>query len=545
MSFDTGRFRRRSSSSGRIVAPALIALAALTVLLLWTQPDVVTASADTRPARLLTPGNVLQPPATAQAIASEEEARARCGTACHKFPPPELLPRTAWRAELISMMLIQEGIPEPAGAAAVIPLPPDWLRLLRYYESRAPEALPAPDPWPPVQTALPFRTHTLVPHKERSEPPAIASVRFLDLDRDGAPELLASDMRDGRIVAAKPAADLTLTTIATLRHPAHIDMVDLDKDGRQDLLVADLGSFPPGDHQDGAVYWLQRQRDGRFTTIALAKGLARTADARAADFDRDGDLDVILAVFGWRRTGSVILLENQTRDWTAPRFIAKALDARTGAIHVPVGDLQQDRRPDFVALLAQEHESVVAFLATSRTLEFKPETIYAAPHPNWGSSGIELVDLDKDGDLDVLLTHGDTFDDFRVKPYDGIMWLENRGTYPFTPRALATLPGAHRALATDLDLDGDLDIVATAMVAGGGGEFEPTLASVVWLEQTRRGVFERRTLEMGRPYHATMDVADYDGDGDPDLAVGWFAPDKPIKVWLEIWENLAKSRAGQ
>jgi hypothetical protein len=346
-----------------------------------------------------------------------------------------------------------------------------------------------------------------------------------------------------------------LRTVATLRSPGHIEMVDLDRDGRQDLLVADLGTLQPADHDKGAVHWLRRQADGAdgmFTTVTIADKLPRVADARAADFDGDGDLDVIAAAFGWRRTGSVLLFENQSSKGSSgnaknsgnansvPRFVARTIDARSGAIHVPVADLNKDGRPDVVSLLAQEHETVVAYVNTGKGLAFKTETIYAAPHPNWGSSGIELVDLDADGDLDVLMTHGDTFDDFILKPYHGILWLENRGGFPFTPHPLATLPGAQRAQTADLDGDGDLDIIATAMVAG-SGDVQPTLPSLVWLEQVRAGVFERRTLEVGTPYHATLDIADVDGDGDQDLAVGWFALMKPVEGFLDLWENLRVS----
>ena len=111
---------------------------------------------------------------------------------------------------------------------------------------------------------------------------------------------------------------------------------------------------------------------------------------------------------------------------------------------------------------------MVAFLRTGRSLEFTARTLYAAPHPNWGASGIDLVDLDRDGDTDVLMTHGDSFDDNLLKPYHGIQWLENTGGLRFREHRLATLPGAHRAQAADLDGDGDLDIVGVALVANEG-----------------------------------------------------------------------------
>jgi hypothetical protein len=502
-----------SFSPGRLAA--LVFALSVTCTFLRTPPDSAAST---------------QTPSSTTA-ASADEVRARC-IVCHAVPEPDILPKAAWRDELARMMLIQEGVPEPAGAIGMIPLPPDWRRILRFYQERAPEKLPDPQPWPSVDNRLGFVRRNLALPKGGAA--AVANVRFLDIDGDRKLDIVASDMRSGQVVAGLAKSDFALGPLAKLRHPAHIEQVDLDKDGIEDLLIADLGSFLPADHQEGAVYWLRGTRKG-FRPVVLASGLGRVADVRAADFDGDGDLDVIAAVFGWRRTGGITLLENRTIKWASPVFVARVVDKRTGSIHVPIADLNKDGRPDFVALLAQEHESVVAFVNNGKNLEFTPQTIYAAPHPNWGSSGIDLVDMDRDGDQDVLMTNGDAFDDFIVKPYHGVQWLENTGSYPYVPHWLAQLPGAHRAQGADVDGDGDLDIVASVMIAG--GEMRTQMASLVWLEQVQPGAFERRTLEAGTPYHATLDVGDFNGDGKPDLAVGWFWVDQSVPGWIDLWSR--------
>jgi hypothetical protein len=190
---------------------------------------------------------------------------------------------------------------------------------------------------------------------------------------------------------------------------------------------------------------------------------------------------------------------------------------------VPVTDLDGDGRLDFVVLVSQEHEVVEAFL--NRGDQFERVPLFAAPDPSWGSSGIELTDFDGDGDQDVLYTAGDAFDSYLIKPWHGIWLLRNEGGLKFQAQQIAALPGVHRALAADLDQDGDQDIAACAMVPARALQAQPgtPMQSVIWLEQTADGAFARHVISAERPIHAAMTVLDADSDGDMDLAAGCFA----------------------
>jgi hypothetical protein len=488
-----------------------------------------------------------QSPAPAATPADEQHARTAC-TGCHAFPPADILPRSSWRDEIVRMMFIRENRLPPVGPPGLayrnVQLPPDMQQALAYYESRAPDRLPLPEAWPdPAASPLRF-TRSSMTMAGMPDTPAVSHVQLVDFDGDGRLDVLGTDMRQGVVFVGRPGpAPSPLTTIASIPHPARVTLADVDGDGTRDLLVGDMGEFFPADHTKGAVIWLRGLGSGKFGAFWL-DGWPRVADVQSADFNGDGRNDLAVAAFGWRKTGMIAILENQSGGAAQPAFTSHTIDKRAGGITVLPIDLNGDKRTDFVTLLAQEHETVVAFINTGG-FAFEQKVIYAAPHPNWGSSGIQLVDLDGDRDVDVLFTHGDTFDDGIVKPYHGIQWLENTGGYPFRDRRLASMPGVHSARAADLDGDGDMDVVAGALLAGGADVDEKTLPALAWLEQTDPGVFVRHTIEMGTPRHASIDLGDVDDDGDIDIVAGNFSVGPRAGGWVDVWINGRERREPQ
>lgn len=460
---------------------------------------------------------------------------------CHAFPPPGSFPKVLWEQEVRqAFALARERDPELKDA-------PSFDEALRYFERRAPEGFPAPDSNtidPNSSARFKATGYPLAGHRPL---PGVSNVAAARLSPPHERVVTVCDMRNGFVLLLDLAGSRRdFIKIADLPHPARAEPVDLDGDGLMDLIVADLGSLMPGDHRKGQVVWLRRNPDSAtYEPVVIARGLPRVADVRPADFDGDGDLDLIVAAFGWRNEGEILYLENKTTDWSGPRFEASILLKKAGAIHVPIVDLNEDGHPDFVALVSQEHEQIIAFL-NDGSGGFRQEILFAALDPAYGSTGIQLVDFDQDGDLDVLYTNGDSLDSHLIKPYHGVQWLENEGHFPFRPHFLAAMPGVHRAIATDLDGDGDLDVVACAFLPNAhfSSSANLQLDSLMWLEN-RGEQFVRRSLELRHWDHASLDVADVDEDGHPDILVGNFTIDgipgpivlPPMPDWITIWQN--------
>jgi VCBS repeat protein len=450
--------------------------------------------------------------------AMESRVEAFCSD-CHAMPNADSFLRQAWHDE------VQRGYQFYAKSGRNDLDPPPMHLTVAYFQSRARDEMVFPKH---VEAETELRATFAVEQRTLNQdvdiPPAVSHIRWTSLEPEGPPVLLVSDMRFGYVGAVDlHDQHLPPRILARLNCPCHIEPCDLDGDQAIDLVVADLGSIAAADHDRGRVVWLRRRdTDSSFEEIVLASGFGRVADVQPSDLDADGDLDLIVADFGHFRTGKIVILRNVAEAGERPRFKPEEIDPRPGTIHVPPHDFNRDGLPDFVALVSQEYESVDAFINRGDG-QFRLQTLWAAPSLTFGSSGIELVDMDQDDDMDILYTNGDTFDNSYVNASHGIQWLENLGGLEFDYHRLTDMTGAYCALAGDIDLDGDLDVIAAASlprhVLPSGVKTE-TLPSILCLEQTQPGVFVRHTLETGFPRHATIELADFDGDGDLDLAAG-------------------------
>lgn len=499
----------------------------------WTQNEKPTpANGSTNPKGMTTSTKPIDPQ-------KAEQIEEFCSI-CHVAPRADYFPKHAWHDAVDRAF----GFWVETGRSDV--RPPAMADVVRYYRDRAPEKLEFPVP---KRSDQPFGSRFERTDYDRASGenhPAIATVRWLKLNDDSPGLFVTCDMHLGEIRAFDPRRPADGgKTLGTGKNPCRSEAVDLDADGAIDLLVADLGSLTAADHHDGRVLWLKQSAlEGTWRTIELVKNLGRTADMRAADFDGDGDLDVAVAEFGWHKTGSVFWLEAKDLAAEPPVFERHELDPRQGAIHLPIVDLNGDGKPDILALMSQDYEEVLAWINQGDGT-FVRHVVSERQEPSFGSSGIEPVDLDGDGDLDLLYTNGDTFDSHLAKPYHGVQWLENTGTMPFKMHRLADMIGAYRAAAADLDGDGDQDIVV-------GGFLPEELVdrpplddhdSLVILEQTAPGKYARHALTQGRFNHTSLDVADFDGDGRPDIVVGHFqAKQEQTRPRISVWWNRGPAR---
>jgi FG-GAP-like repeat len=475
--------------------------------------------------------------------ASTTRVRTACST-CHVFPQPDILPREYWPVAVRGMFQI-------AGRRGIT-IPVSLDRAMAWYVFQAPEQLP---PAPGRTDAGPGRTRwEREPWRPDDVPvageqrPAVTHVQMASLLGGSGLDVLVSDVSTNRVYALRPyAPEKKAVVVGTVPNPGRLAVTDLDRDGKPDLVVAALGQLAPTNDPVGSVVWFRRTGPETFQPAVLADSLGRVADVRAVDLTNDGRTDLLVAVFGWMQNGGLLWLENTGGEPDHPAFVRHVLDARPGFTDVRAVDLNRDGRLDVVALIAQEFQQVMVYWAGDDG--YRPETVYQAPNPDWGYTGLEVSDFTGNGYPDIIVTNGDNLDLTVAKPFHGVGLLENLGDGRFEYRHITSMYGAHRAVPVDLAGDGQPGLLVSAWLPPSVVERAPApREALIWLERVGPTRLVRRVLKSEGVDHMTMAVGDATGDGRPDIALGSMDlgvvdpaqahRGPPLTSWVTLWRNL-------
>ena len=463
----------------------------------------------------------------------EQLAKTYCAS-CHQFPEPSLLPKSIWEKGVLPKMALrlgflsdtlsimnyqqqledlQEGI-----KLGVFPAEPpisqaDWLKIVDYYKTQAPEKPLPQASKPAIEPQLPSFQVKKANHWME---PLTTMVKY-----DSATQHILTGSRRGYMLRLNPR--LTVTDSLNLGSPP--SDVRGHKDGQYDILL--MGFMDPNNKALGSVgTW----KAGQSATTSVLAGLRRPVQMAYADLNRDGQEDVLISQFGHLVGKLSVFYRNGNS------YREEVIDPVPGARRAIVQDMNKDGWPDVLALLAQGDEQIALYV--NQQGKFVKQTLVRFSSV-YGSSYFEVADIDRDGDADLVYTNGDNADySYSLKAYHGVRIFVNDGKLNFKQAWFYPMHGASQVLARDFDQDGDLDLAAIS--------FFPDYArtpseSFLYFENQGNLQFKTRTFpqaEDGR--WLVMDAADVDRDGDEDLLLGsfYYSVTKTPEAFMARWRKV-------
>ena len=313
---------------------------------------------------------------------------------------------------------------------------------------------------------------------------------WADYDNDGDPDLYAWG-GGGRLFRNDGGAAFTLVPTPTLpmdttRKHNNVSLGacwgDINGDGFADLYVGGYEIWP------GAVFPDAVLVNNAATSFTMTeKGARRARGVTACDFDEDGDLDVYASNYRqqpnllWLNDGKGGLTEVAAERGVAGRGtpVAPAVAAHGHTIGSAWGDLDNDGHVDLFVGNFNHHDgnrwSDDAKFMRNRgpdggwTFELKDELDGADWQESYASPA--LGDYDNDGDLDLYVTTVYGTGSFGIRNFPRL--YRNDGNWHFTDvtaaEGLGGIGPTYQAAWADYDNDGDLDLASGGRVYVNGG----------------------------------------------------------------------------
>jgi hypothetical protein len=337
-----------------------------------------------------------------------------------------------------------------------------------------------------------------------------AGIFIADIDGDSLKDVIAAGA-DGHTVSwwknmggyplqwSRQDIDNTFTS-AIYVYPG-----DVDGDGHTDVAAA-------GWNGNELAWWRNDGNDSiTWTKYVIRPGYAQAHEIMCVDIDIDGDTDIIGVSAGLNR---ISVFENDGHwpiNWTE-HILDNNFD---GARSVDVNDIDGDGDLDIAGAALDDHEIAWWRNDSEESIGFTKITIgtgFTYAHK------VQIVDMDKDGDEDIL---GTAFS-------RGLAWWENDGedSTGWTKRFISNFSSAVIGWAIDADLDDDLDIVCSAQTASGkiGLWYNDGVFPFTW---------DFNMLENDLAESWPLHYGDLDNDGDIDLVSGGNSADE-----IRMYENV-------
>jgi hypothetical protein len=454
----------------------------------------------------------------AEYIANGETLSKKHCQSCHMYPEPGLLNPDKWMA-LLPQMGLRLGIKQhkdqdytgtldpgdftPPSAPAMSEA--EWQNILDFYLSKAPYSLPEQKRSIAISREMPF-FKVQKPAQIFNGKQVLAS--FVKIDNTVNPARV--------FVANAQAQKLYLFT-------PQLKIVDsVETDGPVvDILFSNNQIYVT---TIGRVLGANADKFGTVTELSINNGktisgkvplfnnLARPVQVLKTDLNNDNKQDFLICEFG-NMNGQLIWMENKEPN----NFIKHVVSNRPGATKAYFDYRKNPLAPDIWVLFAQAKEGIYHFINNGKG-SFKEKQVLGF-HSIYGSSSFDMVDLDNDGDKDIIYTCGDNGDATQVlKPYHGMYIYVNDGRDNFKKRYFYPINGCYKAIAKDFDGDGKIDIATVSLFTDGRQPAE----GFVYFKNTGNLTFKPHALPPDVRFErgVTMDAGDINADGKTDLIIG-------------------------
>lgn len=281
----------------------------------------------------------------------------------------------------------------------------------------------------------------------------ISGVLIADLNGDGFNDIVATSYNDDELLwfendgLGNFGTEQIIST--TVDGAGTIVAGDIDGDSTVDLAVVAYLS--------GETYWYANNGSGVFGTAQIIDAVPSSGPGSLdmADFDSDGDLDIVIANTD---AGNVEVYYNNLIPGGMPTFTQDTNSVRTSGsylFNVSFGDVDDDGNLDVVV--------VDLFGGTSGLKWYKKEVAGTYTETSLTSTIVNpstamVADMDDDGYNDVVLSSGTSGGGV------DIVWFESNdiGGLGTATTIDATQSQAYAFTLNDFDNDGDLDIASVS-----------------------------------------------------------------------------------